>query len=158
MFTYCYFRTMQTTSLSVAAVLLYTAPIMVTIMSVPLFKEKLTASKVAACVLAFTGCIFVTGLLGNAQAVSASGILTGLLSGFGYALYSIFGRFCAESRLSFFYHHRLYLHRCECRSNPLPGFPRLLKRIPKGQLHSPHFDFNGASLPLRSLIPSIRSV
>lgn len=93
MFTYCYFRTMQTTSLSVAAVLLYTAPIMVTIMSVPLFKEKLTVSKVAACVLAFTGCIFVTGLLGNAQAVSASGILTGLLSGFGYALYSIFGRF-----------------------------------------------------------------
>lgn len=93
MFTYCYFRTMQTTSLSVAAVLLYTAPIMVMLMSVFLFKEKLTLPKIIACALAFSGCVFVAGIFGNTETVSASGIFTGLLSGLGYALYSIFSRY-----------------------------------------------------------------
>ncbi|MBR5799163.1 MAG: EamA family transporter [Lachnospiraceae bacterium] len=92
-FNFCYFKTMTLTSLSVAAVFLYTAPAFVMVMSAFLFKEKLTVQKLAALGLAFLGCVFVSGIIGGAGALSAAGILCGLGAGFGYALYSIFGRF-----------------------------------------------------------------
>jgi drug/metabolite transporter (DMT)-like permease len=92
MFSYCYFRTIETTSLSAAAVLLYTAPFMVMVMSAVLFRERLTVLKLIACVLAFGGCILVTGIIGSGEKLPAAAIVTGLLSALGYALYSIFGR------------------------------------------------------------------
>lgn len=92
-FNFCYFKTMTLTSLSVAAVLLYTAPAFVMLMSAFLFKEKLSRRKLAALVLAFLGCSFVSGIVGGAGVLSLEGILCGLGAGFGYALYSIFGRY-----------------------------------------------------------------
>lgn len=97
-FGYCYNRTIVLTSLSVAAILLYTAPAMVAVMSFFLFKEALTGKKLFALLLAFGGCVLVTGVLEGGAAVSAMGILTGLGSGFGYALYSIFGRFALDKK------------------------------------------------------------
>ncbi len=95
-FGYCYNQTILLTSLSVAAILLYTAPVIVTVLSFFLFKEAMTRRKLLALLLAFAGCVLVTGVLEGAHAVSALGILTGLGSGFGYALYSIFSRFALE--------------------------------------------------------------
>lgn len=92
-FNFCYFKTMTLTSLSVAAVLLYTAPAFVMLMSAVLFKEKMSIRKLAALLLAFSGCAFVSGIMGGAGALSVEGILYGLGAGFGYALYSIFGRY-----------------------------------------------------------------
>lgn len=86
----CYFSTMQRASLSVAAILLYTSPIFVMLMSVLFLKEKFTSQKLFALLFAFAGCICVTGI-GGEQSISGFGIATGLLSGFSYALYSIFG-------------------------------------------------------------------
>ena len=99
-FNYCYFKTMTFTSLSVAAVLLYTAPAFVMLMSAVLFHERLSARKLAALGLAFVGCAFVSGIVGGAETLSASGILFGLGAGFGYALYSIFGRYALEKNYS----------------------------------------------------------
>lgn len=99
-FNFCYFKTMTLTSLSVAAVLLYTAPAFVMLMSAVLFKEKLTLQKVAALFLAFVGCAFVSGIAGGAGALSFRGILYGLGAGFGYALYSIFSRYALERNYS----------------------------------------------------------
>ena len=95
-FGYCYNQTILLTSLSVAAILLYTAPIFVMVLSRFLFGERFTVQKMAALLLAFAGCICVTGILSGDHAVSTTGILTGLGSGFGYALYSIFGRYALE--------------------------------------------------------------
>ena len=95
-FNFCYFRTITLTSLSVAAVLLYTAPIMVMIMSVILFKEKLTITKVIAAIIAFAGCALVTGAVGGNLLLNVSGVLTGLGSAFGYALYTIFGEYALK--------------------------------------------------------------
>lgn len=92
-FNFCYFKTMTYTSLSVAAVLLYTAPAFVMLMSAVLFKEKLSKRKLLALLLAFLGCAFVSGIVGGAGALSGIGILYGLGAGLGYALYSIFGRY-----------------------------------------------------------------
>lgn len=95
-FNYCYFKAVTITSLSVAAVLLYTAPAFVIVLSAVLFKERITVYKVAALVLTLIGLVFVTGLVGSDSALSAAGILYGLGSGLGYALYSIFGRFAVQ--------------------------------------------------------------
>lgn len=95
-FNYCYFKTIVFTDLSVAAVLLYTAPSMVMVMSAILFKERFNVKKGIALVLAFGGCVFVTGIIGSDVRLSTMGIITGLGSGFGYALYSIFSRYALE--------------------------------------------------------------
>jgi len=93
-FNLCYFRTILTASLSVAAILLYTAPVMVVLLSAMLFHEKITARKIVALFIAFLGCLFVTGIFSSqAPALSAKGLFIGLGAGLGYALYSIFGRF-----------------------------------------------------------------
>lgn len=64
-FNYCYFKTIVLTDLSVAAVLLYTAPSMVMVMSAFLFGEKFHWRKGLALLLAFIGCVFVTGIIGS---------------------------------------------------------------------------------------------
>lgn len=90
-FNICYFITIEKTTLSVAAILLYTAPCFVVIMSAIFFKEKITKLKIIAFLAAFLGCILMTGILKEGQmALPAIGLLTGLGSGIGYALYSIF--------------------------------------------------------------------
>ena len=94
-FNFCYFKTIMLTSLSVAAVL-YTAPVFVVLMSAPLFGEKLNSRKLLAALAAFLGCAFVSGIVGGAGRLSLGGILFGLGSGIGYALYSIFGRYALE--------------------------------------------------------------
>ena len=92
-FNIMYFTTQQMVSLSTASVLLYTAPCFVVVMSMILFKEKMTKKKLLALLLAFVGCVFTTGLgFGNMNL----GIVYGILAGFGYALYSIFGKFALE--------------------------------------------------------------
>lgn len=92
LFNFCYYKTMSLTSLSVAAVLLYTAPFFVVIMSVCIFKQRLTVKKCAACVTAFVGCCLVTGAFGTGEKLSAAAIVFGLLTGFGYSLYTVFSR------------------------------------------------------------------
>ncbi len=90
-FNYSYYTTMSLTSLSVAAVLLYTAPFFVVLMSYFIFKERLTLNKSVACFTAFVGCCLVTGMFDSTQQIGTKAVFFGLLTGFGYALYTIFG-------------------------------------------------------------------
>ncbi len=92
----CYFTAITLTTLSVAAILMYTAPVFVMLMSALFFHERITARKLAALILSLAGCVMVTGVLTGEQAVSTAGILLGVGSGVGYALYSIFGRVALE--------------------------------------------------------------
>lgn len=94
-FNVCYFSCMTYTTLSTAAILLYTAPAFVMLMSFFLFKEKFTGKKVTALLIAFLGCILVSGGFGK-NSVSTMGLLTGLGAGLGYALYSIFSRYAIQ--------------------------------------------------------------
>ena len=93
-FTCCYFTAIRLMTMSTAAILLYTSPIWVMILAVIFLKEKLTARKVIALVLAFAGCVLVSGFGGK---VTLPGILVGLGSGLGYGLYSIFGSFALRN-------------------------------------------------------------
>ena len=100
-FNLCYFMTIQRTSMAVAAILLYTSPIFVVIFSAICFKEKITKRKIIAMIIAFIGCVLVTGIVGMPAAGTTSGlsplgILIGIGAGVGYALYSIFSRYALE--------------------------------------------------------------
>ena len=89
-FTCCYFTAIRLMTMSTAAILLYTSPIWVMILAIIFLKEKITLQKIIALILAFIGCVLVSGFGGK---ISVIGILVGLGSGLGYGLYSIFGTF-----------------------------------------------------------------
>lgn len=91
-FNVCYFACIQESGLSIAAILLYTAPCFVVVMSAMFFKERFTRQKLIALVVAFCGCLLVVGLGSSTGGVSGLGIALGLGSGIGYALYTIFAR------------------------------------------------------------------
>lgn len=88
-FNICYFLTIEKATLAAASILLYTAPCFVMLMSAVFFRERVTAQKLAALALAFGGCVLVSGFTGGQM--SGFAVLTGIGSGIGYALYSIFG-------------------------------------------------------------------
>lgn len=95
-FSICYFKTIVDAGPSIAVSLLYTSPIWVMLFSAVLFKEKLTAQKIIAIPIAVLGCALTTGIIGTGASLTPQIIITGLLSGIGYALYSVFGRYATE--------------------------------------------------------------
>ena len=100
-FTVCYFSCQKICSLSVASVLLYTAPSFVVLMSAVLWKEPITRQKLLALCLTLIGCALVCGIFnGGGLTVTAAGVLYGLGAGFFYALYSVFGRYALASASS----------------------------------------------------------
>ena len=92
-FTCCYFTAIRLMTMSTAAILLYTSPIWVMVLAIIFLKEKFTIQKLIALILAFAGCVLVSGFGGK---VTVMGILVGLGSGLGYGLYSIFGTFALK--------------------------------------------------------------
>ena len=88
-FTVCYFTAITMMPLSTAAILLYTSPIWIMLMSVLFFHEKLSEKKLLALALAFAGCVLVSGISG--EGITLTGLFVGLGSGLGYGLYSILG-------------------------------------------------------------------
>lgn len=93
LFTWCYFSCQQECSLAVAAILLYTSPAFVVLLSALLWRDRLTGKKLLALGLTFFGCICVTGVYSGDMTITIRGFLLGLGAGFFYALYSIFGRY-----------------------------------------------------------------
>ena len=86
-----YFYTIVNTSLSTAAILLYTSPIWVILISAIVFKEKITWQKFIALICAFIGCVLVSYTGGESGSIGIWFFITGLGSGLAYGLYSIFG-------------------------------------------------------------------
>lgn len=78
------------TSMSISAVLLYTAPFIVMLISCVFMGEAVTLQKVIALFTAFFGCCLVS--LSEPGFSTPSGIVCGVISGFAYALYSVFGK------------------------------------------------------------------
>lgn len=96
-FNFCYFEAIeQMGGVAVPALLLYMAPVFVMIISLFVFKEKITAQKLAALFLTIIGLCFVTGAFTGGERLSPYAFALGLGSGLGYALYSIFGKLLAK--------------------------------------------------------------
>jgi drug/metabolite transporter (DMT)-like permease len=96
-FNYCYFQAITLIGgASIPALLLYTAPIFVMVISVFVFKEKITVKKVVCLAVTFLGLALVTGAFSGGEKLSLVALAFGLGSGLGYALYSIFGKFLVD--------------------------------------------------------------
>lgn len=98
MFYYAYFNAIDKTGMAMAAILLYTAPAMVVVISRLVFKENIDLRKIFCILLTTTGCFLVVkGYDINNLKLNLPGILMGLLAGFCYAMYSIFGKMASAS-------------------------------------------------------------
>ena len=93
---FCYFTSMQATSISTAVVLMYTAPIYVMIYSVLFLGEKFSRLKLIAVASMLIGCCLVSGVIGGLK-FDTVGILIGVLSGISYAAYNILTKISMKS-------------------------------------------------------------
>lgn len=89
LFSFFYFRGIDLLPLSLVATFGATSPIYVLMISCVFLRERLTAKKTVALVLAVAGCVLTTGALWGAKP-SSRGIMVGLAIGISYALFSIF--------------------------------------------------------------------
>lgn len=88
-----YLSAISSASLSVAAILLYTAPFFVTAASAVIYKEKITVRTSCALIIAFLGCVLIAGVGGH---ITALGLFYGIMAGITYASYSILGKKALE--------------------------------------------------------------
>lgn len=84
----CYNESMNSISLSLAAVLLSLAPIYVIIFAYIIFREKITLKKVICIILAVTGCLLMTSVLESGlNNIPIHGIIFGACAGLFWAIY-----------------------------------------------------------------------
>lgn len=88
-FSACYFTAVELIGIPTAAILQYTSPAIVAVLSIFVFHEKLSAWRILAVALSFSGCCVIS-LAGGSLSFSLLGLLCGLGAGLGYALQSIF--------------------------------------------------------------------
>ncbi|MDD4236935.1 MAG: EamA family transporter [Desulfotomaculaceae bacterium] len=91
-FNTCYNIAINELTLSMAAILLCTAPFFVILLAKVFFGEKITSRKIKTLLLAFCGCVLVCGIFDHGATISVRGILIGILAGIDYAFLSIFAR------------------------------------------------------------------
>lgn len=92
-----YILSIHMVGVALASVLLYTAPAWVAVLAWLMLGERMTPVKVAALAMTLIGvaCVSLGPSLASGQglgAVNLAGVLLGLLSGFSYATYYIFGK------------------------------------------------------------------
>ena len=96
-FNLCYSSSVARVGVSTAAVLLYTAPAFVAVMSRAAFDEPITSRKIIAIVINLLGCVF-TVTNGDFSGINFAvmGVVFGVLAGFFYATITIIGKFVSE--------------------------------------------------------------
>lgn len=97
LFNYSYNVSIESIGVATASILLYTAPVFVTVMSRFLFNENIGKIKIFALIINITGCfMMVTGGNLSVLKISATGILFGALAGFLYSLVTIIGKIASD--------------------------------------------------------------
>jgi DME family drug/metabolite transporter len=88
-----YFYTVRESTIGTAAILNYSSPAFVVVLAALFLRERLNAAKVFALFMTAGGIFLVAGAYNPSNLdVTPTVLLTGLLSGLTYGLYSIFGR------------------------------------------------------------------
>ncbi|AMK15637.1 DMT family transporter [Methanobrevibacter olleyae] len=89
----CYNQSINTVPLSLAAILLSTAPVFVLVFEYFLFGEKISSVKVLSVILVLIGCTLVTGFIEeNSIDISLIGVITGIGAAIFWAMYSVSSR------------------------------------------------------------------
>ncbi len=91
---YCYMGSIDQNGAGVAAMLMYSSPVWVVIISRFLFNEKINIFKIIALIGVLVGCVMVS--LGGELNITLIGAILGVGSGVGFALISIFSKLSAN--------------------------------------------------------------
>lgn len=93
LFNKCYFKAVEVTGVSIAAVLLYTSPLFLAIFSKIVYKEKMTRAKIISLILCCIGAIMaVTGGVLDLKGINTYGIIMGIMAAITYALMPIISK------------------------------------------------------------------
>jgi drug/metabolite transporter (DMT)-like permease len=84
-----FFYAQNTIQISMATLLQMTAPYFVMLISLILFREKLTAKKVISMVIASIGAILITGVLFGSIKIEYAGAISALMSGLFFGLFMV---------------------------------------------------------------------
>jgi DME family drug/metabolite transporter len=87
-----YLRAVQEGGAALASVLLYTAPVWVAVLSAVFLRERLGPRRLLAMAVAMAGVAGIALTGGGGVRMSGAALFWGLLSGWAYALYYVFGR------------------------------------------------------------------
>jgi drug/metabolite transporter (DMT)-like permease len=86
---------------AISTVLVYSSAAFTALLGRWLLCERLDSTKGVAVALSLGGCVLVSGALDTAVwSANPGGIMTGILSGLGYAAYSLLGRAASERKLN----------------------------------------------------------
>ena len=86
---------------AVSTVPVYSSPAFTALLGWWFFSERVGVMKIIAVLLSLIGCVFISGAYdSSAWQVNTIGIITGLLSGLGFAGYSIMGKASAERSIN----------------------------------------------------------
>ena len=93
LFNKCYFKAVEVTGVSIAAVLLYTSPLFLAVFSKIVYKEKMTRAKIVSLILCCIGAIMaVTGGVLDLEGINTYGIIMGIMAAITYALMPIISK------------------------------------------------------------------
>ncbi|VVB89771.1 EamA-like transporter family protein [uncultured archaeon] len=92
-----YFITIIKASVSVAVLLLYSAPVYVTVLSPLLLNERSTKKGIIALVLSIAGILFIVDPEKIGFSLQSAGIIAGILSGIAYAFQIITSKYISKS-------------------------------------------------------------
>lgn len=86
-----YYESIRASSVSVAVMLMYTAPVFVMTYSVAFLGEKLTKAKLLSIMCVLIGCALISGIFGSDK-FNVWGAAAGLISGVSYSAYNIIAK------------------------------------------------------------------
>lgn len=93
LFNKCYFKAVEVTGVSIAAVLLYTSPLFLAVFSKIVYKEKMTRAKIISLILCCIGAIMaVTGGVLDLKGINTYGIIMGIMAAITYTLMPIISK------------------------------------------------------------------
>jgi len=91
---YFYYVAIQRTSVAIAIILQYTAPVWVLLYVVARRQQKLTVQKVAAVAVAIAGIALTIGIIGGSSSplrIDTYGLIAAMLASFSFAFYNVGG-------------------------------------------------------------------
>ncbi len=89
---YTYYAAIKETSVAIAILLQYTAPVIVALYMVAAKQEKISGIKATAIILSFTGCAIMLGLINHNVRITFLGFFLGSLSAFCFAFFNIYAK------------------------------------------------------------------
>jgi len=93
---YTYYMAIRETTVGIAILMQYTAPVLVAVYMMVTRKEKISSTKIFAIILSLSGCFVMLGLFNSDVRITALGIILGASSAVCFAFFNIYNRIASK--------------------------------------------------------------